>query len=402
MYHLALDEITDETLKGLIGSEAEGKRIEYKRELPEKSDEDKAEFLKDITAFANTEGGDIVYGMAAVKGVASAFMPIENSRIDGEKLRLHEIHDRWVLPRIPALHIRPVEVEPGKSLLVVRVDRSHLGPHQVIALDSYKFHGRNTAGTYTMEVDELRDRILRQASLPKRMRDFRQLRVDLMSNRPDDLPTPINGERKLVVHYLPEQTFGQLGSVNAAIFTNPQYSRKVDYAGAPTHALMGLSPRANIDGYAFMHGRGDDAIQFYAQVFYDGSVEFADSGALGTIGPKAINHVAMEDTLFKQYQFAKDIFAALEIEGRVAILATMLGVRDCTIAPKAPTRTLPIVGHSVAIRRDPAYFNPLLVDDMEKTEAAKALEPLIQQVWRACAYSHAYSYKDGAYIGDRW
>jgi hypothetical protein len=402
VYHLDLKEINDETLKGLIGNEREGKRIEYKRELPGKTEEDKAEFLKDITAFANTEGGDIVYGMADVKGVASAFMPIENSRIDGEKLRLHEIHDRWVLPRIPALTIHPVPVEPGKSLVIVRDDQSHIGPHQVIASDSYKFHGRNTAGTYTMEVDELRSKILRQASLPERMSDFRQLRIDLMVNRPEDLPTPIKDERKLVVHYLPEQTFGQIGSVNAALFTNRAYSRKVDDEGAPAHAMMGLSPRANIDGYAFMHGRGDDAIQFYAQVFYDGSVEFADSGALGTSNPDFIDHVVLEDTLFRQYRFARKIFAALEIEGRVAILASVLGARKCTIAPKAPTRLLPFVGHDVSIRRDPAFFNPLLIDDMQTVKSVEALEPLIQQVWRACAYSHAYSYKDGKYIGGNW
>jgi hypothetical protein len=38
----------------------EGKTLEYKRELPGGSDQDKREFLADVSSFANTEGGDII------------------------------------------------------------------------------------------------------------------------------------------------------------------------------------------------------------------------------------------------------------------------------------------------------------------------------------------------------
>src|ERR1035438_3567045 len=149
-----LDEITAERLTSLIGTRAEDKHIEYKKELPGKDDEAKAEFLKDATAFANADGGDIIYGMAEVKGTASKFFPVENRAIDDAKNQLHQILDNGVTPRIPPVDIQPIELEPGKSVLVVRIPASHLGPHQVTAAHSYRFYGRNTAGTHVIEVED--------------------------------------------------------------------------------------------------------------------------------------------------------------------------------------------------------------------------------------------------------
>lgn len=403
MQYTSLDELTAETLNALIGEEAEGKRIEYKQELPGKDEEDKAEFLKDVTAFANTDGGDIIYGMAAVKGIASKLFPVENKLIDDAKLKLHQVLDGGVTPRVPGIDMIPVEVERGKSVLVVRVPASHIGPHQVTAAHSYRFYGRNTAGTYAIEVDELRDKILRQASLPERMNDFRRSRVELIKNHPEDMPCPVDYERKLVVHYMPEQTFGRTAAVNAAMFAKAENQRSVVVHGLPVRADIGVSYRSNIDGYVFMNGRGDDILKFYAQVFNDGTLEFVDGTAFyNSEQDPYIYHLTLEKNLFLEYYFARAIFDTLGITGRIAIYATALGLRECTIKPQAPTRTLDFVKHSTAIGRDPAHFNPIIIEDMCELEPEAAIEPLVQQFWRASAYSHAYSYEGGAYIANRW
>ncbi len=41
----------------------ESRNLEFKRQLPGNSDSEKKEFLADVTAMANSGGGDIVYGM---------------------------------------------------------------------------------------------------------------------------------------------------------------------------------------------------------------------------------------------------------------------------------------------------------------------------------------------------
>ena len=152
-----------------------------------------------------------------------------------------------------------------------------------------------------------------------------------------------------------------------------------------------------------MNGLGDDALQYYVQTFYDGTVEFADGAVFRTSATEAvIYHETLEQTLFRQFDFARRIFTTLGVDGRVAIYATALGMRDFTIKPQAPTRDLDFVKHSTAIGRDPAFFNPVIIEDVKAVEAEEVLEPLVQQFWRAAAYDHAYSYKDGKYVGRNW
>jgi hypothetical protein len=403
MRSIPLDEITVEVLNGLIGTESEGKRLEFKSTVPGKGEDEKAEFLKDVSALANSDGGDIIYGMAEVKGIASAVLPVDTSSLDAEMLRLNQILDGGIRPRIPGVEMRPVTIEPTKGVLLVRIPLSHLGPHQVTAGQSYKFHGRNAAGTYPIEVDELRDIILRQASLPEQMRDFRRSRVALIREHPEDIASPVEYDRKLIVHYMPEQTFGRTGSADSERFTDAQLRRRIEHLGAPTIAELGLSYRPNIEGYVFMNGLATDVLQFYVQVFNNGAVEFVDGAVFrNSTNEPLIYHVNLEQTLFRQYYFARELFSVLGVEGRIAIYASALGIRGSTIMPQGPTRQLTFTGHSAAIGRDPAFFNPIVIEDMDAAEPETALEPLIQQFWRASAYDHAFSYKDGKYIGRNW
>jgi predicted HTH transcriptional regulator len=59
-----LAEITESDLLGLITNGiAESRTLDYKRSLPGNSDADKKEFLADVSSFANTAGGDLVFGI---------------------------------------------------------------------------------------------------------------------------------------------------------------------------------------------------------------------------------------------------------------------------------------------------------------------------------------------------
>lgn len=42
----------------------ENTTLDYKQELPGYNDEEKKEFLRDVLAFANTAGGDIIFGIS--------------------------------------------------------------------------------------------------------------------------------------------------------------------------------------------------------------------------------------------------------------------------------------------------------------------------------------------------
>ena len=60
MLPVRIEDVDVAALEALVENEvAEGKTIEYKRELPGGADSDKVPFLEAVSAFANTAGGDL-------------------------------------------------------------------------------------------------------------------------------------------------------------------------------------------------------------------------------------------------------------------------------------------------------------------------------------------------------
>ena len=58
------DSLSQSDLEELTEAQVpEGLRLEYKRELYGNSDSDKREFLKDVTALANSHGGHLILGI---------------------------------------------------------------------------------------------------------------------------------------------------------------------------------------------------------------------------------------------------------------------------------------------------------------------------------------------------
>jgi len=67
---IPIDSITEDHLRSLIEDQVmELRVIEYKQELPGKRPEDKRVFLADVCSFANSAGGDLVYGMTENGGM---------------------------------------------------------------------------------------------------------------------------------------------------------------------------------------------------------------------------------------------------------------------------------------------------------------------------------------------
>jgi len=67
MIQKIFDEIDKIDIDNLISNKvSESKTLEYKKKLPGSKDKDKKEFLADVSSFANSSGGDLLYGIKAV------------------------------------------------------------------------------------------------------------------------------------------------------------------------------------------------------------------------------------------------------------------------------------------------------------------------------------------------
>lgn len=396
-----LETITKGDLESLIGTAPERKRREYKRELPGGGDSRK-EFVADLSAFANSEGGDIFFGIsedrqshtpASIQGVAvndaeSQIAVLENVLRDS------------VRPRLPRLAFHIVRLYNDRGVLVIRVGESYLKPHQ--SMLDHRFYARNTNGKYILEVSELADIVSRRESLPTRMRQFRRDRVSMIRTLPEDMPSPIDAESKLVVHYMPEQSFGRFDVVDVGRLADPAFRNKI--RAVPVNNVNGLSYRPNIDGFMYMNGRSDTEFKWYTQIFCDGTVEFVN-------GITFMNRISkgrefhpnwVEQDLFCSFLFVQQVYETLGIQGRVSIFASAVGIRDHTITLGEGRLSLALAftGHSSTIGRDPALFNEVTVDSMQEDEKL-SLRPIADQLSRAAGLSHALSYENGQYVGYR-
>src|SRR5258708_19183857 len=105
----SLDTLTEQDFQDLIENQVtEGKAYDYKVALLGNSDGDKKEFLADVSSFANTVGGHLVFGIDEAAGVATAIPGLPSLNPDNEKLRLEEIIRNGIEPRIAGIDIKEV------------------------------------------------------------------------------------------------------------------------------------------------------------------------------------------------------------------------------------------------------------------------------------------------------
>lgn len=156
MMQKPLDDLREEDIKTLIGT-AETFRIEFKRELKLDSNPDRLEAAKDISAFANSAGGRIFYGIDEAKdGIARKLTPLSDFNLQS---RLEDV----VADRVhPFIHwrVRRVEIENG-FILVAEVYPS--GGRDLHMVNGGCFYRRGESRTVKMTEPEIREAYTRLA-----------------------------------------------------------------------------------------------------------------------------------------------------------------------------------------------------------------------------------------------
>lgn len=133
----------------------EGLHLDYKSEL-KLDDKGKVEFLKDISAFANANGGTILIGThepESNKSIDDVLVGVDNASILTQQLE--QLADSSLDPRIPNIHIAKVELGTGKWVVTVHVPPSPIRPHMVSFKKHHKFYLRGTETTSRMRTQEI-------------------------------------------------------------------------------------------------------------------------------------------------------------------------------------------------------------------------------------------------------
>jgi predicted HTH transcriptional regulator len=139
-----VEEIEESDLLALISNGAmEGKTLEYKRDRIGQSDNDKKEFLYDVSSFANAAGGYLVLGLAEKDGLPIAVPGLTGINPDEEITRLQQIVRDGIRPPILGLQFAAIPLKNGAAAIVIQIPKSWNPPHQVTYQKMFRFYGRD-------------------------------------------------------------------------------------------------------------------------------------------------------------------------------------------------------------------------------------------------------------------
>lgn len=262
--------ITQAHIEQLVADQArEGPHLDFKRELPIAWNEAaKHEFLADATAFANSGGGDLVFGVEEDgQAQALAVIPQVIANVDQEIRRLQDFLLNQAEPRLPGVKIHAVQVSVAGTdghVIVVRIPQSWAGPHRVKT--NQHFFVRDGLRKRQLDIPEIRSLFLRTENQAQRVNDFRTERLGkiLSGNAP---PRLVDGPI-LIAHLVPTQAALGLVQIDPVPYTNQR--------GLPVIGTTGGMARLNLDGALVVRNETQQGeTHGYSQFFRNGFFESA-------------------------------------------------------------------------------------------------------------------------------
>ena len=261
-----LKDVVAEDLAALAANGvAESKTLEFKQSLPGQRDDEKKEFLADVSSMANTLGGVILYGVETLRddsgrdtGVANSLVGLPGINPDKERLRLHSLLNDGLSPSLSSqVFIREIE-GAGECAPVVAIGltRSVLAPHMVTFQRSGRFFRRSDAGKYQPDITELRGMFLESSSWLEEVERFRDARVAALSRD--------SNASFCLIHLL------ALGRLKGMLDLRDKW-QALNLA-VPPPSPSGWDHRFNAEGFQ-TYRRGSGGLESYSQCFRFGGFE---------------------------------------------------------------------------------------------------------------------------------
>ena len=363
-----IDAIDAAALERLIANGvSEGRTLEYKRDLPNPKDRDaKREFLADVTSFANAQGGDLLFGIDAPKGVALALSSIEIADSDAELRRWENIVQDGVEPRLPGLRLQWIPIVGGRGVMLIRVPASPVAPHRVSFSNWSRFFGRRSNAKYEMDTQELRDAFTASEALPTRIRSLHFEAIDTAVR--GDLPVGMGDDPKAILTLVPMSYFHE--------------TRDLDIT--PENALAPVKPSGYMEAVemvegVLLHTYPDDpsSVRSYAITYRQGRVD-----VVWTIGRMANELRKDQMPLVWPKRFEDGVLDAaisgaaklqpFGVEGPWTVHATVTGIEGFHLVLNGE------------IASDPAWRDQVTLPSL-RTEVMNraALLPLLRSFWLA-------------------
>lgn len=386
MIPLAFDQIDQAALQRLIDQQrGEDHTVEYKERLPGNADSEKVPWLlKPICSFANSEGGDLVLGMRTDQGrpVELVGVDLGADDIDGVMLRLDQTLRSNMEPMVGGVRIRAVAVSDGRLAIVIRVPKSWVAPHRV--KNNRMFYARGAAGSFELDVPQLRQAFLLSDGVQKNIEGFRADRVAKIVA--GDTPVELGAGLKIVVHVLPLSSFTSGRAVPAELLLDRPHSM------AP-HRVGSMSWQLGLDGVTAYDVRRDEPSSAYSLFFREGRAEFVETFAHhADDGNYYLPSAYYEELCIESVKAAVRRLSEFDIGAPMYIGFALINAKDYRLG----------VGRMVAFMNDhtlrPFDRQHMLFPMIEVQDAtldpSKFLRPAFDLVWNAGGMPKSLNYDD--------
>jgi predicted HTH transcriptional regulator len=180
----------------ILQKAAEDAFLEFKRELldprkpPDELDRDKADWVADLVAFANAEGGHVIIGMEADAQERACRL----RRMVGDEAKrlatsLRDLAIQHVKPAIVQLEIRDFQIAAGEWIVIAAVPPSQGKPYMSSYGNGTRFTVRADNRKREMTYDEIQN-LYQQAPQLQMLRRL-VLEVESINSRLDSLESEI-------------------------------------------------------------------------------------------------------------------------------------------------------------------------------------------------------------------
>ncbi|MCC6912345.1 MAG: ATP-binding protein [Rhodospirillaceae bacterium] len=382
----ALHEITRTDLDNLLANQVrEGKTIDYKRDLPGSSEENKRELCADILSFANTVGGDLVLGIEETAGLPTTVCGFTCPNVDVEIQRINNILQTGVEPKLPPVDTHAVDLTGGRWVLIVRIRQSWNAPHR--GTRDAKFHGRNSSGKYALDVGEVRRAFLQSEGQADKIRRFKEDRLGKILAR--DTPVPLADGGVVVLHTIPLAN-AEGNDLLASL------DRDALIQVRPPGRASSSSYRRNLDGHVNYAVSGDDPSSSYTQLFRTGATELV--AVLGRGGENVIPSTSLEHALINGLGQVLAHCRHIAILPPIYIFVSLLSVRNYTLGV---SRQRAMMEAPEPLDRDHLILPEVAVDNLSAS-AHTLLRPLFDLVWQAYGYDRSPNFDDDGSWQERY
>lgn len=372
----------------------EGRQLEYKEALPGNTDDDKREFLADVSSFANAAGGDLIYGVrerrdadGKATGEIDAVVGLPGVNFDAERLRLEAMIRDGIAPGMPPITFHEIHWDRKPSCLLLRVPRGWAGLYMVTFKNLSRFYSRTSGGKYQLDVHEIRAGFVTAETAYERLRRFRAERVAQIVAL--ETPAPTAEGPKLILHALP------VGADDESIWD--RLLRIEDVQRLNALPLIGGTPstwRYNLDGFVIHTLRKDLSTQCYTQLFRSGGIEAVSGGVLVKDEQRGGFYPwGTEQRVIGALSRYQEFWHAVGVAPPGLIGLTLTGIKGWK-ALRGPEDWGTDQG---GFDRDVVNPQEVALSDLS-APADVVLRPLFDYVWSGAGWPGSPNYRDGRWV----